>query len=49
MVRVNAKPVNGEANKALIKTLSGHFDVAKSFIRIVKGEKSRNKIVEIRV
>lgn len=46
-VHLRAKPHDGEANVALIKLLSKHFDVAKSRIEIVGGAKSRNKIVEV--
>jgi len=46
-VRVAAPPVEGKANKALIKFLAEHFNVKKSQIKIVKGEKSRDKVVEV--
>ncbi|GEM_PF-429265 len=38
---------DGKANKALIDLLAKHFSCKKSQIKIVKGEKSREKIVEI--
>jgi len=41
------RPQKGQANKALIKLLSKEFNVAKSRVRIVRGEKSRLKTVEI--
>ncbi len=46
-VRVDEKPVGGRANKRLLEILSEHFDVSKSGITIVRGAKSRDKIVEI--
>jgi len=46
-VKVDAPPKEGKANKRLIEVLAQYFDVAKSKIKIVKGEKSRQKIVEI--
>lgn len=46
-VYVNAPAVDGKANKALIEVLSEHFNIRKSAIKIVRGEKSREKIVEI--
>ncbi len=46
-VKLTAAPVDGEANKKLIELLSKQFDVAKSCITILKGEKGRKKIVEI--
>lgn len=45
--KLTAAPVDGEANKKLIALLSKEFATAKSAIRIVRGETSRKKIVEI--
>ena len=47
-VWLEAKPIKGEANRALIAVLSKFFTVPKSRIRIVSGLTSRNKIVEIK-
>ncbi|MDO4967188.1 MAG: DUF167 domain-containing protein [Candidatus Saccharibacteria bacterium] len=47
IVYLRAKAHDGEANAALIKSLSKHFHVGKTCIKIVQGTKSRNKIVEI--
>lgn len=41
------KPVNNQANKALIAFLSDHFGVRKWLIRIVQWAKSRNKVIAI--
>ena len=46
-VRLCAPPVDGVANEALHKVLAKHFQVKRSQIRILRGEKSRIKIVEI--
>lgn len=46
-VYVNAPAVDGKANKALISVLSEYFNARKSVVRIVRGEKSREKVVEI--
>ncbi len=46
-VRVTAPPVDGKANKALIVVLAKEFRVPKSKIRIVQGEASRDKVVEL--
>lgn len=46
VVRLCAPPVEGAANKALIKLLAGKVGVAKSRVKIVSGEKSRSKTVE---
>jgi uncharacterized protein len=46
-VKLTAAPIDGEANEKLIKLLSKKWKVAKSRIRIERGEKSREKMVEI--
>ena len=45
-VYLRAKAHDGEANAALIKLLSKHFNVAKTSITITRGAKSRTKIIE---
>jgi uncharacterized protein len=44
-VRVNAPPVDGAANKALCEFLAKIFNLRKRDVRIVRGERSRDKIV----
>lgn len=46
-VYVTVAPEQGKANKKMIELLAEYFRVTKSEIQIVKGETSRNKIVEI--
>lgn len=46
-VRVTAPPVDGKANKALIQLLARELAVPKSKIRILQGETSRDKLVEL--
>ena len=46
-VRLTAPPVEGKANKALIKYFSGIFEIPSSQIEILSGFKSRNKLVFI--
>ena len=46
-VRVTAPPVDGKANTALIKLLAKEFKVPKSKVEIVRGETSRDKLVEL--
>jgi len=46
-VAVNAPPEKGKANKRLIELISKYFAVSKNNVRILKGEKSRNKILKI--
>lgn len=46
-IKLTAAPVNGKANNALIELLAEHFDVSKSKIKIVRGQTSKTKRVEI--
>ncbi|MDR1391373.1 MAG: DUF167 domain-containing protein [Holosporales bacterium] len=46
-VSVSAKPVNNQANEALVIFISDIFKTAKSNILIKKGAKSRNKQIFI--
>ncbi len=46
-IKITAPPVDGEANKKLIELISKYFDVAKSCIVIVKGERGKKKVIEI--
>lgn len=46
-IKLTAPPVDGEANKMLIKFLSKEWNIPKSKIKIVHGETSKNKIIEI--
>ncbi len=46
-VRLTAPPVEGQANRALIKFLSKVLDVPASHIEIVAGENGRDKLVSI--
>ncbi len=46
-IKVDAPAQKGKANKRLIEILAEHFNVSKPSIKIVKGEKSREKIIEI--
>jgi uncharacterized protein (TIGR00251 family) len=47
LVRLAAPPVEGAANAALVAFLAEHLDLPRRNIRIVSGDKSRNKIVGI--
>ena len=46
-VWVTAIPEKGGANEALIELLSDYFDTAPSNIRIISGNKSKHKLIEI--
>jgi uncharacterized protein YggU (UPF0235/DUF167 family) len=47
LVKLAAAPVDGAANDALIALLAKALDLPKRAIRIISGERSRNKRVEI--
>ncbi|WP_101476557.1 DUF167 domain-containing protein [Candidatus Nitrosotalea bavarica] len=46
-IGIMVKPVKGEANLEILKKIAKHLGVPKSNVRIVAGEKSRDKIVEV--
>ncbi len=45
--RVSAPPVDGKANKALCRLIAKRVGVAPSRVRVARGEKSREKLVEV--
>jgi len=46
-VKIAAPPVKGKANNELTAFLSRALGVKKSFLSIVKGQTSRNKVIAI--
>lgn len=46
-VALTAPPVDGEANAALIAYLSGFFEVPRRQVRLLRGGKGREKVVEL--
>jgi uncharacterized protein (TIGR00251 family) len=46
-VSLAAPPVDGAANDALQRALADHFGVSRSQVRLIAGEKSRRKVVEL--
>ncbi len=44
---VRSAPKEGKANREVAELLSEYFDVSKAGVAIVRGSKSRNKIVSI--
>ena len=46
-IRLTAPPVEGVANEALIEFLAEALGVRRSELRLVSGEKGRNKRVEV--
>lgn len=47
IVHVKELPIEGKANAAVIKLLGNYFGIPKSNIQILKGLRSRNKLIEI--
>lgn len=48
-LKITAKPIDGEANRAVIEFLISHYKIKKSDITIMSGQTSRNKVVEIKI
>ena len=46
-IRIQSPPVDGAANKRLVRFIAKTAGVAKSKVRIVSGERSRDKALEI--
>ena len=46
-VSVQARAVDGKANKAVIEALAGALQVKKGQIRIVSGDAHRSKVIEV--
>jgi len=48
-VYVHAPAIEGRANQDILKLLAKHFGVARMKVQIVRGEKSRDKVIEVNV
>ncbi len=46
-VRVTAPPVDDAANRAVVKLIAKHAGVARSRVRIARGQRGRRKRIEI--
>lgn len=46
-IKLTAPPVEGEANAALVDFLANYLNLPRRDIKLIKGETSRHKIVEI--
>src|SRR5690348_8068641 len=46
-VRVTAPPVDAAANEALVRLLAERLDCARGSIELVRGHKSRHKLVKL--
>lgn len=47
IVAVKEPPIEGKANKALVKTMAKYFNVTSSSVQIVSGHSSKQKIIEV--
>jgi hypothetical protein len=47
VVSVNAPPVDGKANEAVVRVLAETFGVPRSAVTIVRGETGRKKTIRI--
>jgi uncharacterized protein (TIGR00251 family) len=47
VLRLNAPPVDGKANKAALEFIAKTFGVTRSSVSLLSGEKGRHKIFEI--
>ena len=47
-VRIAAPPVEGAANRELIRLLAKEFKVPQTFVEIVSGATSKNKVIRIK-
>lgn len=46
-IKINAPPVDGEANEAVVEFIAELFGVAKKNVSLVRGQTSKNKVLEI--
>lgn len=46
-VYLHTVPEQGKANERLRELIAEHLDVSKSAVRIVRGETSKHKIIEV--
>ena len=47
VVRVKEPPVEGKANRAVIRVLAKHLGIPETQLRISRGLTSRNKVIQI--
>jgi hypothetical protein len=46
-IGIMVKPIQGKANVMIIKQIAKHLGIPKSRVRIVAGEKSQDKVIEV--
>ena len=47
LIRVSAPPVDGKANEAVCRLVAERAGVPRSAVRIVRGERARDKLVRV--
>jgi uncharacterized protein len=47
-LRIKAKPVEGEANRAVCEFIAAQLGVSKSSVSIVRGQTGRQKVVHVK-
>jgi len=47
LIRTPKRAHDGEANEAVVKILAKHFHIAKGKVKIIRGETSHTKIIEV--
>lgn len=48
-LRIKSSPAKGEANREVIAVLASHFGLPPSRVKIVRGQKSRLKLISLKV
>lgn len=46
-IRTTKVPKDGKANESIIEIIAEYFNVSKSSVKIISGQSSRNKIINI--
>jgi uncharacterized protein len=46
-IKVTAPPVDAAANEALVELLADHLDCARGRVELIRGHKSRHKVVKL--
>ena len=46
-IKVTAPPVDAAANEALVQLLAGQLDCARGRVELIRGHKSRHKVVKL--
>lgn len=47
VIKIKEKPIEGKANEIILELLSKHFNIPLKKFKIIKGSKTRNKIIKI--